>query len=74
MQFIEMRMFEYHILLHHSQTNGETLHNDSSLSTIYFYIILKQQIRKDTGAGSLSTIYFYIILKQRSNRSVKNAV
>ena len=36
----------------------------NSLSTILFYIILKQMELRKYGMVSLSTILFYIILKQ----------
>ena len=43
------------------------------LSTIYFYIILKQRITKELQEVSLSTIYFYIILKHAEGYRDKTA-
>ena len=55
--------FEYHTFLHHSQTYLCGDGGGRSLSTIHFYIILKQPSVSPASETSLSTIHFYIILK-----------
>ena len=55
--------FEYHTFLHHSQTKSIWEAARNSLSTIHFYIILKQSTRRYSFSWGLSTIHFYIILK-----------
>ena len=56
--------FEYHTFLHHSQTYGRSKYGVESLSTIHFYIILKQTTLSFVLLIRLSTIHFYIILKR----------
>ena len=55
--------FEYHTFLHHSQTRICKRLYKFSLSTIHFYIILKQLTSLGNSSPCLSTIHFYIILK-----------
>ena len=55
--------FEYHTFLHHSQTYLCGDGGGRSLSTIHFYIILKQFSPSHWRGLRLSTIHFYIILK-----------
>ena len=55
---------EYHTFLHHSQTRTPSLLVCIRLSTIRFYIILKQVTAQIETPLCLSTIRFYIILKQ----------
>ena len=40
--------FEYHLLLHHSQTSTQVVRKLVRLSTIYFYIILKLPLAKQS--------------------------
>ena len=58
-----VRMFEYHTFLHHSQTFCIISDSLIGLSTIHFYIILKQPVPALLLWPRLSTIHFYIILK-----------
>ena len=59
-----MKQLEYHTFLHHSQTATLILVFVFGLSTIHFYIILKQKSLHYLLKNRLSTIHFYIILKQ----------
>ena len=56
-------VFEYHTFLHHSQTFCIISDSLIGLSTIHFYIILKQPVPALLLWPRLSTIHFYIILK-----------
>ena len=57
--------FEYHISLHHSQTEESLVGLQICLNTIYLYIILKPFWRSLRRQYSLNTIYLYIILKHK---------
>ena len=59
----DIQMFEYHTFLHHSQTKTRHRQVPPGLSTIRFYIILKQPRNASDNSIRLSTIRFYIILK-----------
>ena len=58
-----MKLFEYYMFLHHSQTDGEQGDPADGLNTIRFYIILKRTLRHFSMYTGLNTIRFYIILK-----------
>ena len=58
--------FEYHTLLHHSQTCLMLQYFIKNLNTILFYIILKHQSLITYYKVCLNTILFYIILKLKS--------